>query len=411
MATQREIVVLDTTVLVAEGYGSSRRFDRLLLAHRHRRVEVIVPELCVIEAAAIAERKLRRLSNRERAGVFVALAGAGFEVPRNLQEVSDRIQERLRSALEEAGAPARRVDTVRAEDIVRRVMEGKRPSPVRIAESKEDEPQEGFRDQLVWAHVREQAKDRRLSFISSNTDDFGADDVKGRDSGPYSLHPDLLEDLKGDGIDVDRVIAYRDLAAFASAELRDTELLERVHETLSADPDAFSSVIMEMLVHISPIQVDGYLPVEPLESEIEADTGAPRALRVDSTQLAEIYELDEENYDVIATVPAEVDVDWYTAHPSAWDLEIYGSAVEAPDAGGLIQDHELNVPVMIEVGVTLTIDPVQWKDPALLSLRLDPGEEERRTNTLRDWQLVRDNPAYAKLVDLPEYLLRRLKRE
>ena len=58
------------------------------------------------------------------------------------------------------------------------------------------EQNEGYRDQIIWEHVRAAAQDGPLVFACANTRDFA--DRKTVSEGRAELRPELQEDLKAD---------------------------------------------------------------------------------------------------------------------------------------------------------------------------------------------------------------------
>lgn len=100
-------------------------------------------------------------------------------------------------------------------DILEKLLRQKKPFRKHTNDCKE----KGFRDELVWLTVIEEAKARDfvIVLLSNNTADFAAEGSKQRALGETSsvkmveLHPDLLEDLQSRSIDKKRVTLFTDL--------------------------------------------------------------------------------------------------------------------------------------------------------------------------------------------------------
>jgi hypothetical protein len=102
-------------------------------------------------------------------------------------------------------------------DVLEKLLRQRKPFKKHTNDCKE----KGFRDELVWLTVIDEAKARdfKVVLLSNNIADFAADGSKQKALGETSavkqveLHPDLIADLNARSIDDKRVVLFTDLTS------------------------------------------------------------------------------------------------------------------------------------------------------------------------------------------------------
>ena len=177
-------VVVDSNILVEQGFGNGALVGVLLTTAELLNYQIAVPELVIEEVtanfrrevnskgneAAKVNRSLSLLLNRE-------LPSLGEKLDSDFEATSYR--KRLRIRLEEAGAVLLQYPATNHEDLVRRANARSRPF---------DNQGSGYRDALIWESVLELATRAEGEVILLSSD-------KAFSNQKGELHPDLVEDL------------------------------------------------------------------------------------------------------------------------------------------------------------------------------------------------------------------------
>jgi PIN domain len=340
-------VVLDTTAIVGTSYGHSGAFTHLLRDAADRRVTIIVPELVLGEAAFVYRRELFDVREAlEQLPGLMRAAGYGWDLLQRGALIR-RMDEDLRRRLEEAGVVPVSAPQIDADMLVRRILQRRKPTKqLTIADDGREakDQTEGFRDQLVWEHVRVAAEDGPVVFVTDNTSDFAV--KKSRKDGRADLHPDLLEDL-----DADRkskrspgeVTLVLDVATFVRDYLADEDVFADMRRLLDDGAGEFVRDTTMDLIMVDGLPMKLFAPPVAVQGDVEAQlSGIQGPLGVELSD-AYLESADDElrEYGVTLTVTGEGTVDWGVSAPTGWDLDLFRGLVEGDVAGGgFIRDSD-----------------------------------------------------------------------
>jgi predicted nucleic acid-binding protein len=334
-------VLLDASAIVGAGFGQSGPFRHLLRDAADKRVEVLVPEVAIVEAVFVFRRDLAAVRDALEA-LPKLMRAAGYEWDL-LQRptLARRMEERLRRQLADANVEPLAAPAVDGDVLVQRILRRRKPTKplVNGPDGRElrDQP-EGFRDQLVWEHVRAAAEAGPLVFLCDNTRDFAA--RRSRRDGRARLHFDLLEDLEADrsaGRSTGEVELLLDVETFVREYLHDENVVDDVRRLL--DGDAGDEVVEQAreLVARDGLTVDGFVPPVALHADVEEATLTLLAPRL-QLELVDAYlessEDEPREYGVTLTLTGDGTIDWVVSAPASWDLEAFADLVDGDTAGG-----------------------------------------------------------------------------
>jgi predicted nucleic acid-binding protein len=378
-------VLLDTSVIVEAGYGRSGPFEHLLRDAADQRVQVIVPEVVLAETGFVYRRELQHMRGAlEDLPRLLAAAGHRREQlrPRALKESMER---ELRKRLAEAGIAPVPAPASDHDELARRIMARRKPTKA-LAHDRDgnelSEQNEGYRDQIIWEHVRAAAQDGPLVFACANTRDFA--DRKTVSEGRAELHPDLQEELKADrdsGRSTGEVTLVLSVQAFVRDHLQDEDILNDMRRLLDGRAGGELGEIVRQEVRDSGVQLEGYEPPVALQSHVEEATLATLD-SVDDIEVIDVYlESDEgepREYGVTLDVTGSGGVDWAVNAPSSWDLEKFSGLVEGDTAGGgIILDSD---PSQVQITLSGRYLPSEeeWSEIEVESARQTPQEVQER---------------------------------
>jgi predicted nucleic acid-binding protein len=370
-------VLLDTTALVESGFGRSGAFSHLLRDATDRRVEVILPELVVAEAVFVYRRRLFNIREAlEELPSLARAAGHAWDLPQRPALVQ-RMEEELRRRLTEAGiapAPAPPVD---GDALAKRVLARRKPTkPLAIGPNGRElsDQAEGFRDQLVWEHVRQAAEEGPLVFVTDNTRDFGVKNT--RKDGRAQLHPVLLDDLEADrqaGRSSGEVELVLNVATFVGEYLRHEDVTDDMERLLEEGAGAAAAEELRLLVNGDGLGVDIFVPPVAVQGDVEEATltelFGPLAVELVDAYL-ESREEEPREYGVTLTVTGEGTVNWVVSAPAPWDLDVFSGLVEGDvGGGGFIQDVDTS-PVQVPAYGRYRPSEDKW-----VALEAEPAEQ------------------------------------
>jgi hypothetical protein len=227
------LVVLDTTVLLADVDLRSVGWRVLVQATAAWDVRIAVPEIVVLEAVAGYRRfvddtvaGLNKLYERHLPRVGRKMEDSGDAAKAVLLEAAESYEDQLRQTLAELSVQLAAPAEVGHLEVARRATSRQRPF---------DANGSGYRDTLNWLTLITLAKAHEAEhviWVSDNSQDFG-------DEGGNELHPDLSAELTADGLD-GRVTWCRNvqqLALLLAAEYRPAhaEDIARLQEHLRGE--------------------------------------------------------------------------------------------------------------------------------------------------------------------------------
>lgn len=408
-------VLLDAQAIVSEGFGTSGAFRHLLRDAADGRVELIVPETAVVETVFVLRRRLQkhRAALKELPPL---LRAAGVSVELNAQQLVALLEQRLRDALKVAAVTPVAAPALDGDDLVRRILARRKPTKDLTYDGKGNEKPdqaEGFRDQLVWAHVRTAAVAGPVVFVTGNTRDFA--EPNSVSDGRANLHLDLREDLEHDKTkhgSTGEVELFIDVRTVVRELLQDEDVLQGAKELLVGDAGEQLRRCVADLVNERSVAMDEFSPQDLVEGDIEESTlstFAPSDLNVD---LEDAYlESDDDEprcYGINATVAGVGDVDWYVSAPTGGDIEAFGDHVENVDhGGGLLQWRDEVVPVCLSVYGQYTPSTGEWSNvsvdyASMPSAELDSRDRAHRDEEYRRLQAVGVEPSDEEMEALVE---------
>lgn len=359
-------MLLDTSVIVDAGYGRSGPFEHLLRDAADQRVRIVIPEVVLAETAFVYRRELQHIRGAlENLPRLLAAAGHRREQLRS-RALKESMERELRKRLAEAGITPVPAPASDHDELARRIMARRKPTKTLAHDRDGDElseQNEGYRDQIIWEHVRVAAQDGPIVFACANTHDFA--DRKTVNEGRAELHPELQDDLKTDqdsGRSAGEVTLVLSVQAFVRDYLQDENVLNDMSRLLDGDAGSELGEIVRQEVRNSGVQLESYEPPVALQSHVEEATLATLE-SVDDIEVIDVYlgSDEDEPREYVVTVDAigSGTVDWAVNAPSSWDLERFSGLVEGDTAGG---------------GIILDSDPSQVQ--ITLSGRYLPSEEE-----------------------------------
>jgi predicted nucleic acid-binding protein len=184
-------IVIDTNALY-EDMALDRPDARLLLAAaRSGEVELVVPEIVILEAAGLFRERLGTATTATRAAQR-KFASLGVRVEVDLpdaEEAAASYERTLRQKLADARARTPDPPTVGHLDLARRAVAKQKPF---------DGKGRGYRDTLIWLQAMEEAHGDRTVLVTANASDFAGDD-------PETLSPALADELEVAGLPRDRI--------------------------------------------------------------------------------------------------------------------------------------------------------------------------------------------------------------
>jgi len=211
-------LVVDANTLSSDYYLAGPSFTVIANEIADGDLEVIVPEVAVIETVGNFRRSISDAQNalQKFAGKWNRLLPEPTkldELDTYLDDLAAAYEEALREKLTVLGARMQPIPEVDHERLVRRATERRRPC---------DQNGNGYRDTLIWETILIIAKEGDDVVIVTNDTDFTVDE-----EGERRLHPDLLADLEEAGVDVevtivtDPHVAIRQYLVHGEAEIAD----------------------------------------------------------------------------------------------------------------------------------------------------------------------------------------------
>lgn len=209
----------------------------------------------------------------------------------------------------------------------------------------------------------------------------------------YTAHERIDDQIDGLSLTYDN---ERYVQAEASATLR-------MHLTIVSTPDGTTSQTQIDEFALAPVEVvrralrgsaggelvdelrraldghavENYIADEPIESELD-EVSVNGVSRIGRVRLVELLEEDEP-YAVALETTAEVDVEWSSNAPTAFDADRFASLAlnESSDAPIL---HDVDMAAPLEVRLTAQYDDEHgWHDLEFDEVTLDADERERRS--------------------------------
>jgi hypothetical protein len=371
-------VVLDTTAVVGSGFGRSGSFSHLLRDAADKRVEVIVPELVVKETVFVYRRRLFNLREAlEELPQLARAGGSSWDLPQRPALVQ-RMEDELRSMLAAAGITPEAAPPVDGDAFAARMLERRKPTKPLASDpggrELADQP-EGFRDQLVWEHVRTAAEAGPVVFVTDNTRDFGV--KKTRKDGRAELHSDLVADLDEDrrlGRSAGKVELVLDVETLVREYLQDEDALADMERHLEDGADGTASEAVRALVNRDGLGVDAFVPPVAVQGDIEEATlielSGELSISLEDAYL-ESSEDEPREYGVTLVVTGLGTVDWVVTAPASWDLEAFAGVIEGDAAGGgFIQDVDTS-PMEIRAYGRYRPSDGEW-----VALEVEPAEQD-----------------------------------
>jgi hypothetical protein len=138
---------------------------------------------------------------------------------------------------------------------------------------------------------------------------------------------------------------------------------------------------IERLASASDLLFDDYVPDDYVESGISESTLSNfRSAMPPSVTEAYEGETDQwsASYEVVAQLDGQGDAHWHATQLSPLELELFGSRVEAPDAGGILHDVDVACPCSITVTAGFMVQGAMWTDVEIDRIWLDAEEAEHR---------------------------------
>lgn len=210
-------IVPDANIIIAEGYGSSRRFRQLLSLLETLQYNLYVPKLVIEEVVAKFERDFDEDIEEIKRRVKDLSLRLDKELSSHIDEL-DRAHEisssrqRLEARFGASNCTILDYPVISHEELVRRATTRTKPF---------DNEGSGYRDALIWETVLNLATevDSEVVFIS-NDNDFS--------NRKHELHIELKNQLVDRGLTEDKVILLRSLSTFI------TDLQSRLPQEVSS---------------------------------------------------------------------------------------------------------------------------------------------------------------------------------
>jgi PIN domain len=390
-------VLLDACVVVEAGYGRSTAFRHLLRNVADQRVELIVPEMAVAETVYVYRRRLSDARKvLEQLPNLMAAAGYPRDQP-SPRALERRMEDELRGLLSRAGVTPAPAPAVDSDALVARVLARRKPTKQLARDDKGHEVKEqneGFRDQLLWEHVRAAAEGGPVIFVCGNTHDFA--DRQTIKDGRAELHPELLEDLesdKRDGRSTGDVTLVLDVKTLVSDFLQDENESADMERLLAGSAGEQLRAAVRDLVNEAGVAVEEFEPPIALEGHVEEAT-LIAADRTDNIYLVDAFleSSDDEprEYAVTAEVKCSGPVQWEVNAPTSWDLETFSGLVEGDIAGGgFIHDVD-GSDVLVTVNGRFSPSDDEWEYVELDVAQETPDEAQQRREQNMNAQMRRE---------------------
>ncbi|MBB5161585.1 PIN domain-containing protein [Mycobacterium sp. AZCC_0083] len=268
------VIVVDTNILVASPLLESRAWRSLTDHAAEWDIEVVVPEVVVMETVNVVQRGWA--SSRQKVvdlnlGVF-GLDDAKAAIVSRIDEVSSAYEMSLRTRLNAMGVKVWPTPAIDYMDIARRASGSRAPYG--------GGDKDGFRDTLVWHSVLAAAQanpETEVWLVSDNHTDFGpkagnwTSDGKGtRDACPILFHKELVAELTERRLSerVFYVLSLNRIEQHFASQFSpiDAETLERLVDIL--DDDALDNKLIEVLAGLVLDPDQAALPLEVQVAEV-----------------------------------------------------------------------------------------------------------------------------------------------
>lgn len=293
-------VLIDTNILVLSPRLDSGAWRALRWAGEHGEIELLLPEVCLIEAAAWFEREwIARFDQFEKASSKLRQMGIRhlkIPEPQELTEMDHEqyLRERLTLAGEIIPLPL-----VGHEVLVRRASTRRRPF---------NEHGSGYRDALIWESTCELARSSPLILLTQNSRDFGK---------APELHDDLRTDLIERGIPPENVILEAAVSNILEMLPPAGEAIRNEAETVLGTP--------ELLSHIEEQLSEWFaygegIPYDAVSGELPSwfsDPAADALWGLSDLRVTQAVAIDEDGYLISGSLHGEArifsvldDEDW-----------------------------------------------------------------------------------------------------
>ena len=206
-------LVLDTNAIYENWFLKGTSIALLQKYNLQIGVEIIVPEIIVLEVINLYKRELEKhISSIKK--LKNLLIDEGLKIP-DANKVIQEYEQLFKSRLSELKAQCPNHDDIPHSAIVRRALDCRRPF---------QESDKGYRDTLLWEIIKRKiaSADKTTFLITNNYKDFGNKQNK------QVLHQDLQQELNDAGFSPNCVQVYGTLKDFV-----DNEVLPRVEQKAS----------------------------------------------------------------------------------------------------------------------------------------------------------------------------------
>jgi hypothetical protein len=265
------LILIDTSALHSDP-TLDRPYGRLLLAAaRSNEVDLVLPEVVVLEAVNLFRERLEQASRsiRKAQREFQSL-GVDFTPELPDDGTVDAYEQALRARLGDVGARVPRPPDVAHLDLAARAVAKRKPF---------DGKGRGYRDTLIWLHALEEAHGDDVVLVTANVNDFAAEDR-------VALAPELADDLEAAGLPRDRVRLADGLHTVVRDHVEPSvQALTRL--TALLDEPAFKNQILDAVTES--------LLYKEVEAPEDADlrTLDVRDVQIDAVQEVRDIEIDE----------------------------------------------------------------------------------------------------------------------
>ncbi|HXG58035.1 MAG TPA: PIN domain-containing protein [Thermoanaerobaculia bacterium] len=284
------LILIDTSALHSDP-TLNRPYGRLLLAAtRSDEVDLVLPEIVVLEAVNMFRERLEQASRSIRkAQRELQSLGVGFapELPDDASVGA--YEQTLRGRLADAGARIPQPPNVAHLDLAVRAVAKRKPF---------DGKGRGYRDTLIWLHALEEARADDVVLVTANVNNFAGDDR-------VSLAPELAGDLEAAGLPRNRVRLADGLRAVVHEHVEPSvQALTRLTALLDepAFKDQMLNAVTESLLYkeveapddpdlrmldVRDVQIDAVEEVRDIEIDEAYEDGDLLAFNVGGTLVAE----------------------------------------------------------------------------------------------------------------------------
>ncbi len=192
-------IIVDTSALNPDLTLERAQGRLLVAAAQNGELELVIPEVVVLEAVNLFRRRLEELSRSVvSAHRGYRLLGVDFQAePPDAADAVTSYEAGLRTRLRDAGARTPNPPQLPHIEIAQRAIERRKPF---------DGKGRGYRDTLIWLQVLEEAIGDQVVLVTENTKDFAGDDK-------VTLAAELADELEGAGFARDRVRLSTSLTA------------------------------------------------------------------------------------------------------------------------------------------------------------------------------------------------------